>query len=99
MPNAFADFYRSPAWIRTRAAVISKRGGLCERCAQRGIIRAGDTVHHIKHLTAQNINDPAVTLNDKNLMLLCRDCHAEIHRNEKRYTIDKVTGRVEMQDD
>ena len=58
-----------------------------------GDIKAGDTVHHKIHLTPKNINDPNITLNWDNLMLLCRDCHAEVHSRAKRYTVDK-DGRV-----
>ena len=96
MPNAFAAFYSSGAWKNTRAAFIAKRGGLCERCYKRGIITPGDTVHHIEPLTAKTIHDPNKTLSDANLMLLCRNCHAEIHRGDKRYEIDKETGRVTL---
>ena len=91
----FAEaFYRSPAWRNCRAAYISSVGGLCERCLQRGLIRAGDTVHHIRELSPDNIDDPDVTLNWDNLICLCRDCHADVHRKvERRFRVDEF-GRV-----
>ena len=89
------SFYKSKAWQDCRAAYISYRSGLCERCLSRGLYRPGDTVHHKIHLTPDNINDPSVTLSFDNLMLLCRDCHAEIHsgRPTPRYRIDPL-GRI-----
>lgn len=89
------SFYKSKAWQDCRAAYISYRSGLCERCLSRGLYRPGDTVHHKVHLTPDNINDPSVTLSFDNLMLLCRDCHAEIHsgRPTPRYKIDPL-GRI-----
>jgi 5-methylcytosine-specific restriction endonuclease McrA len=36
-------------------------------------------VHHIRHLTPENIGDPKVSLAYDNLMRLCRDCHAFMH--------------------
>ena len=40
-------------------------------------------VHHIKHLSPENINDAMVTLNDANLTTLCRDCHFKVHERDK----------------
>ncbi|MDO4206842.1 MAG: HNH endonuclease [Lachnospiraceae bacterium] len=84
------NFYQSAAWKNCRAAYIKSVGGLCERCYANGIIRHGDTVHHKIHLTPENINDPAVTLNFENLCLVCRDCHAYYHKtNQQRYRVDQ----------
>lgn len=83
------DFYKSTAWQACRASYLKQARGLCEQCLKRGIYTAADTVHHITHITPQNINDPSVTLNPANLMALCRDCHADIHRGVKRYKVDE----------
>lgn len=94
MSEATEGFYKTYAWVRCRRAYIKKVGGLCEVCLSRGIIRHGDTVHHKIHLTPENINDPEVTLNDDNLQLVCRDCHAEIHKKkEKRYRVTE-SGKI-----
>ena len=88
-------FYKSAAWKKCRESYYRSRGGLCEECLHRGIIRSGEEVHHINELTPDNINDPTVTLNWNNLCLLCHDCHMKRHaKNEKRYRIDKTTGAV-----
>lgn len=82
-------FYKSAAWKSCRAAYAASVGGLCERCLQRGVYKPGEIVHHKVWLTPENINDPAVTLNWKNLELVCRDCHAELHdARKRRYKID-----------
>ena len=84
------SFYKSPAWKRTRIAYAKSVGGLCERCYAKGIIRAGDIVHHKIHISPDNINDSNITLNWDNLQLVCRDCHAAIHEKiERRYTVDE----------
>jgi 5-methylcytosine-specific restriction endonuclease McrA len=36
-------------------------------------------VHHKKHLTPDNIWDPDITLDWKNLEALCIDCHNKEH--------------------
>lgn len=93
MKNRFNDaLYVSPEWIKTRTAYAKSKGGLCERCLQNGIVKAGVIVHHKIHLTPENITDPNVTLNWSNLELLCRDCHAVEHTN-RRYKIDAF-GKV-----
>ena len=94
MAQDFAKaFYHSPEWKHCQAEYVKRAGGLCERCKQKGIIKAGVIVHHKIHLTPENITDPEVLTDPKNLLLVCRDCHAEIHKKLKRYKIDDF-GRV-----
>lgn len=85
-------FYQSHEWRRLRAAVMSERGGLCEECLERGIIRPADEVHHTQPLSADTINDPNIALNPAMLRCLCKDCHAKAH-SKRRYTI-KEDGSV-----
>ena len=59
----------------------------------KGIIRTGEIVHHKIELTPENIHNPDITLNFDNLQLLCRDCHAAVHKPEKRFKVDEL-GRV-----
>lgn len=84
-------FYGSGNWQRIRSAYISKVGGLCERCYKNGLVRAGEIVHHKKHINPDNINDPLITNDFSNLELLCFDCHNKEHMSSKgkRYKLDK----------
>ena len=94
----FAEtFYKSGAWVSCRNNYFRKAKGLCERCAAKGIIRTGEIVHHKIILTPENIKNPDVTLNQDNLMLVCRDCHAALHKPEKRYKVDEF-GRVTIRE-
>lgn len=72
-------FYASKDWKACRKAYYSLRHGICERCGD-----LGEEVHHIKPITPLNINDPEITLNFGNLMLLCKDCHFQIHEKRKK---------------
>ena len=86
----FAEsFYKSKQWKKCRELYAASVGGLCEICWDRGRIVPGEIVHHKVFLTPENINDPNITLNWQNLQLVCRDCHAEIHKGEtaRRYKI------------
>lgn len=90
------QFYKSKAWQECRRAYMKKAGGLCERCLSKGIITPGVIVHHKVHLTERNINDPNISLNFKNLELVCRDCHALYHaKKTKRFNV-KNNGDVEL---
>ena len=90
MAKEFArDFYNSKAWYRTRTAYARSRKYLCEICLAKGIYKAADIVHHKIHLTPNNINNPEITLNPDNLMLVCRECHAKLHENRRRYIVDE----------
>ena len=66
LPSQVA-FYHTAAWLKCREAYIASVGGLCERCAAKGIIRTGDIVHHKEWITEQNINDPEILLSFDNL--------------------------------
>lgn len=88
-----SGFYKTAAWASCRNAYAKSKGGLCERCLSRGIYKAGVIVHHKIHLTPDTIKDPNVSLNWNNLQLLCRDCHAIVHKPSKRYKVDEF-GRV-----
>lgn len=80
MAREFAkSFYSSKEWQSTRDLYIKSVGGLCENCLAKGIYKPGKVVHHIVHLSAGNIDNPEITLNPKNLRLVCQDCHAEEH--------------------
>ena len=51
-------------------------------------------VHHKEYLSAENINDPSVSLSFDNLEGLCDDHHNKEHKaNARRFRYDK-DGRV-----
>ena len=96
MARDFAtQFYKTQQWKKCRDLYAASVGGVCEVCWEKGIITAGEIGHHKIFLTPENIDDPNVTLNWKNLQLVCRDCHADIHKGlaDRRYKIDEL-GRV-----
>ena len=67
---------------------------MCEECRKRGLIVTGNLeAHHKIPLTRENINDPEISLNLDNLMLLCKPCHEKQHHPEKRWRVDG-SGRV-----
>ena len=87
-------FYSSKAWQHAREAYKKSVGGLCEECLSKGIVSAGEIVHHKTPITPKNITDPTITLSFANLRLLCRECHAKEHdRRQRRYKVDDI-GRV-----
>lgn len=71
---AIQRFYRSDTWKIARAIKIANACGVCEEC---GAI--GTEVHHIIHLTPENVTDPSVATNQENLKLLCNECHNKAH--------------------
>lgn len=90
----FKSFYWTPEWKICREAYKKQARGLCEVCLSKGIYKPGEIVHHKVHITADNVNDPSITLSFNNLRLVCRDCHADIHKgHETRYKVDEL-GRV-----
>lgn len=72
--NAIRKFYKSDRWKVARAIKIASVNGLCEECG-----RVGNEVHHIIHLTPDNVSDPTISVNQENLKLLCNECHNKVH--------------------
>ncbi|MCX7843245.1 MAG: HNH endonuclease [Clostridia bacterium] len=68
------SFYDSSTWKKTQALYLSSQNYICEDCGGVACI-----VHHIKHITPDNINDPDITLNWDNLKAVCTECHAIEH--------------------
>lgn len=75
MAKDFAkSFYDSKLWKDARAQVLREASYTCVEC---GAERASE-VHHVIPLTPENINDPNITLNPKNLRALGSVCHKKI---------------------
>ena len=83
-------FYGKGAW-RKLAEYYKKKKIYCERCMRNGEIVVGEIVHHKIHLSPSNYRDPDIALNENNLELLCRNCHALEHakQGKGRWRIDK----------
>lgn len=94
------SLYDSMSWRAIRKAYKKQAGGLCERCLAKGQYVKGEIVHHKIHLTPENISNPHIAVSSDNLMLVCRNCHAELHeemyekkKRKRRYEVDKY-GKV-----
>lgn len=79
MARDFAKaFYKSTEWGKVRQFVLMRDKYKCKKCG-----RPAQEVHHIKHLSPENIWDVNISLNPNNLMSLCKDCHFEQHKEDK----------------
>ena len=87
-------FYTTTFWRNRRKAFLEDHNYLCQVCLSKGLIEAATEVHHIIPLTAENINDPRITVDETNLMALCDSCHDEQHR-KKRWRCDSM-GRIAL---
>lgn len=85
MAKEFAkQFYNSAIWIRTSKAYAVSKFFICEKC---GKPATRYIVHHKIQLTPENIRDPAVALDWKNLQLVCLRCHNAIHKARPGRTV------------
>lgn len=82
------SFYHSPAWVHNRRAYMNRvldtpygqvPPRMCERCYGQGMLVPAKVVHHVIHLTPENIGDPHIALSFDNFQRLCQDCHAAVH--------------------
>lgn len=91
MAQQFAEsFYNSSRWRKLQKIIKSRAYGLCEICGKPGHI-----VHHMIPLTADNIDNPNITLNSDLLIYVCLDCHNKIHGDKEEREIEfDVDGNV-----
>ena len=75
--DELGKFYKSKQWEQVRQVALMRDKFLCQRCG-----RPAEIVHHKTRLSPENVNDPSISLNLKNLESLCSDCHFEEHRGE-----------------
>ena len=98
MQDFAKPFYMSPQWRSAREAAWKRAGGLCEICMKKGLITPAEIVHHRIPITRSNIGNPRITLSLDNLMAVCRDCHAELHKRKHRYTVDEQGHVMALED-
>ena len=84
MFNTLYDFYRSPQWEKFREVVILERQNdhgetICEYCKQPIIKKYDIILHHITHLTLNNVNNYDISLNSQNIMIVHHKCHNILH--------------------
>lgn len=83
MAQQFAiNFYNTKPWKELRMLLIIERGGKCEHCGrvfmkEEFYLLIG---HHKIELTPENINNPDIALNPKNIELVCLNCHNKEHK-------------------
>ena len=75
--DIIGKFYKSRVWLKVRQTILMRDNYLCQHCG-----KPATEVHHIKHLTEDNVNDPNISLNPDNLVSLCWVCHRREHKGE-----------------
>ncbi len=68
------DYLVSPWWRLRRHARLKKAGGKCERCAK---VTTFQDVHHVYYTRLGEERD-------RDLEVLCRDCHNKLHHDQSR---------------
>lgn len=73
--DKYKSFYNSKEWKALSRWKFQDADGLCERCRTKGIVRQGVDVHHIEPIS----ENWERRLDPDNVMLLCKECHNEMH--------------------
>ena len=80
------SFYNSAKWKKMRVSILARDK---YRCQSPGCFKVAEEVHHLIELNESNIKDENISLNPKNLLSLCADCHQEITRKDKQAAMRK----------
>lgn len=80
--KSIKPFYDSKEWKNVRKMKMLEANYRCEKCGN-----VAEEVHHIIVLNESNITNPMITLNVKNLIALCKDCHNKEHGRFKKTNI------------
>lgn len=68
----YREYIRSEAWFRKRDKILKRAGNKCEKCGSTESLNC----HHI---TYKRLGHEW----DKDLIILCKRCHAGVHRRKK----------------
>lgn len=82
-------FYKSPEWRTARELALMRDKYLCQDCKD----KPAEVVHHIIHLSEDNVDNPEISLNQNNLISICSNCHSIRHKGEH------ARGRLSHMDD
>ena len=92
--------FNDKRWPGIKAFVWQRDGGLCRVCKREGIeagvdggyIKSGFACHHV--IPFESAKSKAemerLFLDTNNIILVCKDCHAKIHREIMSHTKEKV---------
>ena len=79
------EFYRSKEWKKFREVYLAERiardGELIDDITKKPILKPYDAIlHHVIHLTEQNVNDYSISLNPENIQLVSFKTHNILHQ-------------------
>lgn len=80
--KSIKPFYDSQKWKIVRQQKMLSANYRCEKCGQ-----VAEEVHHIIEINEININDTNITLNENNLLALCKNCHNQKHDRFRKSVI------------
>lgn len=95
------QFYNSKVWKQVRKNIWLKQNCLCANCGKPVYVdgiseyipkenRRTGIVHHINELDDSNVYDDNVTINENNLIGLCKDCHELEHHKDQVTRLDYI---------
>lgn len=67
-------YFNKKAWLKMKSLILYKKGK-CEICSSDSFLQ----VHHILPRSSH----PELAMDRENLMVLCKPCHKNIHKNDK----------------
>ena len=92
--------FNDKRWPGIKAFVWQRDGGLCRVCKREGIeagvdggyIKSGFACHHVIPFESAKSKAEMERLffDVNNIILVCKECHARIHREMKSHTKEKV---------
>ena len=88
-----SSFYKSKLWNDVRRNIWIKQNLLCAKCNRPVYVdglsdylpkekRRTGIVHHKVFLDEMNIYDDNITINEDNLIGVCKECHEDIHHQD-----------------
>lgn len=87
--NQYAEYYNSTAWNKLRNYYLTQHS-LCENCLSQGKVTPAEEVHH-KNIIGSRVDGRwERTLDENNLMSLCKSCHRKMHDMARRQGLGYV---------
>jgi len=87
----YKSLINTQRWRALRTKVLSARP-LCESCMQHNRVTPATEVHHVRPVesTTNYASMKTLAYDESNLLCLCHECHANIHKDMKSHTKSAV---------
>ena len=80
---SYQEQLKDKRWLRRREEIFKKKGSFCSKCGSKHNLN----IHHLRYIYGHM----AWEYKDKDLIVLCSDCHEKVHGIDLEKEFKEIT--------